>query len=70
MPIKSILLIWVMVILQACGQDTHIRTYRIAKPKPPDTAPRVEAPENKSNEFNWKKPDAAENSFFEPSLET
>ena len=58
MPIKSILLIWVMVILQSCGQDTHIRTYRIAKPKPPDTAPQVEAPKNKSNGFNWKKPES------------
>ena len=58
MPIKSILLIWVMVILQACGQDTHIRTYRIAKTKMPDIAPQVEAPENKSAGFSWKKPES------------
>ena len=58
MPIKSILLIWVMVILQSCGQDTHIRTYRIAKPKPPDTAPRDEAPETNSAGFSWKKPES------------
>ena len=58
MPIKSILLIWVMVILQACGQDTHIRTYRIAKPKPPDTAPRDEAPKANSAGFSWKKPES------------
>ena len=58
MPIKSIFLIWVMVILQSCEQNTHIRTYRIAKPKPPDTAPRVEASKNKSNGFNWKKPES------------
>ena len=58
MPIKSILLIWVMVILQSCGQDTHIRTYRIAKPKPPDTAPRDEAPETNSAGFRWKKPES------------
>ena len=58
MPIKSILLIWVMVILQSCGQDTHIRTYRIAKPKPPDTAPRDEALETNSAGFSWKKPES------------
>ena len=58
MPIKSILLIWVMVILQACGQDTHIRTYRISKTKTPDIAPQVEAPENKSAGFSWKKPES------------
>ena len=58
MPIKSILLIWVMVILQSCGQDTHIRTYRIAKPKPPDTAPRDEAPKTNSAGFSWKKPES------------
>ena len=58
MPIKSILLIWVMVILQACGQDTHIQTYRIAKTKMPDIAPQVEAPENKSAGFSWKKPES------------
>ena len=58
MPIKSILLIWVMVILQSCGQDTHIRTYRIAKTKPPDNTPQVEAPENKSAGFSWKKPES------------
>ena len=58
MPIKSILLIWVMVILQACGQDTHIRTYRIAKTKTPNIAPQVEAPENKSAGFSWKKPES------------
>ncbi len=58
MPIKSILLIWVMVILQACGQDTHIRTYRIAKTKTPDTAPRVEASETKSAGFSWNKPES------------
>ena len=58
MPIKSILLIWVMVILQSCGQDTHIRTYRIAKSKPPDTAPRDETPETNSAGFRWKKPES------------
>ena len=58
MPIKLILLIWVIVILQSCGQDTHIRTYRIAKTKTPDTAPRVEAVETKSNGFSWKKPES------------
>ena len=58
MPIKSILLIWVMVILQSCGQAPHIRTYRIAKPKPPDTAPRDEAPEPNSAGFSWKKPES------------
>ena len=47
-----------MVILQSCGQDTHIRTYRIAKPKPPDTAPRDEAPETNSAGFSWKKPES------------
>ena len=58
MPIKSILIIWVMVILQSCGQDTHIRTYRIAKPKPPDTASRDEALETNSAGFRWKKPES------------
>ena len=47
-----------MVILQSCGQDTHIRTYRIAKTKTPDIAPQVEAPENKSAGFSWKKPES------------
>ena len=47
-----------MVILQSCGQDTHIRTYRIAKPKPPDTAPRDETPETNSAGFSWKKPES------------
>ena len=58
MPIKSILLIWVMVILQSCGQDTHIRTHRIAKSKPPDTAPLDETPETNSAGFRWKKPES------------
>ena len=58
MPIKSILLIWIMVILQSCGQDTHIRTYRIAKTKTPDSALRVEPPETKSAGFSWKKPES------------
>ena len=58
MPIKSILLIWIMVILQSCGQDTHIRTYRIAKTKTPDSTPRAEAPETKSAGFSWKKPES------------
>ena len=58
MPIKSILLIWVIVILQSCGQDTHIRTYRIAKTKTPDSAPHVEVPETNSAGFSWKKPES------------
>ena len=58
MPIKSILLIWVIVILQSCGQDTHIRTYRLAKTKTPDSDPRVEVPETNSAGFSWKKPES------------
>jgi len=58
MSIKIILLIWIMVILQSCGQDTHIRTYRIAKTKTPDSAPRVKSPETKSAGFSWKKPES------------
>ena len=58
MPIKSIFLIWVMVIFQSCGQDTHIRTYRIAKTNMSDTAPLVKVPEIKSAGFSWKKPES------------
>jgi len=58
MQIKSILLIWIIVILQSCGQDTNIRTYRIAKTNMSDTAPLVKAPEIKSTGFSWKKPES------------
>ena len=58
MQIKSILLIWIIVILQSCGQNTNIRTYRIAKTNMSDTAPLVKAPEIKSTGFSWKKPES------------
>ena len=58
MQIKLILLIWIIVILQSCGQDTNIRTYRITKTNMSDTAPLVKAPEIKSTGFSWKKPES------------
>ena len=58
MQIKSIFLIWIIVILQSCGQDTNIRTYRIAKTNMSDTAPLVKTPEIKSTGFSWKKPES------------
>ena len=58
MAIKLIFSILILVFLHSCGQDNHIRTYQLAKTKAPDSAPRVEAPDNKSTGFSWKKPES------------
>ena len=46
----------ILVFLQSCGQDNHIRTYQLAKTKAPVNKPRVETPEKKSTGFSWTKP--------------
>jgi len=56
--IKLILFIFVLVFLHSCGQDSHIRTYQLAKTKALDSAPRDEAPKNKSTGLIWKKPES------------
>jgi hypothetical protein len=56
--IKLIFSIFILVFLHSCGQDNHIRTYQLAKTKAPDSVPRVEASENKSTGFSWKKPES------------
>jgi len=56
MAIKLNFSIFILVFLYSCGQDNHIRTYKLAKTKAPDSAPRVETPDNKFISFSWKKP--------------
>ena len=58
MVIQLIFSILILVFLQSCGQDNHIRTYRIAKTKEPNTAPRVEAHKKKFTGFSWEKPES------------
>ena len=58
MAIKLIFSIFILVFLHSCGQDNHIRTYQLAKTKALGSAPRVEAPDNKSTGFIWKKPES------------
>ena len=56
MLIKLIFSILILVFLQSCGQDNHIRTYQLAKTKAPVNKPRVETPEKNSTGFSWTKP--------------
>ena len=56
MLIKLIFSILILVFLQSCGQDNHIRTYQLAKTKAIVNKPRVETPEKKSTGFSWTKP--------------
>ena len=56
MAIKLIFSILILVFLQSCNQDNHIRTYQLAKTKAADTKPRFEVPEKQSTGFNWTKP--------------
>jgi len=57
MAIQLIFSILILVSLQSCGQDNHIRTYQLAKTKAPVTKYPVEAPEKQSTEFSWEKPE-------------
>jgi len=58
MAIQLIFSILILVFLQSCGQDNHIRTYQLAKTKAPVTKSRVEASEKQYTEFSWKKPES------------
>ena len=56
MAIKLIFSILLLLFLQSCGQDTHIRTYQLSKTKVPNTKPQNKVLENQDSGFSWTKP--------------
>jgi len=55
MAIKVFSSILLLIIVQSCGQENHIRTYRFPKSEKPPKKMKVETP---PSGFIWEKPDS------------
>ena len=55
MAIKVFSSILLLIVAQSCGQENHVRTYRLPKPEKPSQKQKVETP---TSGFSWKKPES------------
>lgn len=54
MAIKVFSSILLLIIVQSCGQENHVRTYRLPKPEKSSQKQKVETP---TSGFSWEKPE-------------
>jgi len=54
MEIKVFFSILLLIIVQSCGQENHVRTYRLPKPEKSSQKQKVETP---TSGFSWEKPE-------------
>ena len=54
MAIKVFFSILLLIIVQSCGQENHVRTYHLPKPEEPSQKQTVETP---TSGLSWKKPE-------------